>query len=92
MIKFYYHHIKSIEDCYIVVDSFGLVGNKVNEKMKTNTMVFVSPDFIGYWSEGYSLLMLLPLKNTNSINYFIRKYPNFQWDDYQIERTKRWKD
>lgn len=99
MIVFKYE-VMSVKDCHTILNGMKIPGQERHEDPDPENEKPGQSKIIGVW-EGYEFIAvfypedkqmeLYPIKNTNSINYFIHRYPELDWDTWKQVRTKRWK-
>lgn len=83
----------SVDDCRKIINGMDLPGGEFAADSKESEdydVVYGSEDFLGVFNREDSMLELYGTKNTNSINYYIKRFPNLDWDSWQLVRTKRW--
>lgn len=91
MIVFKYKVAANIEVCHLALDEMKVPGNLTNEPIdEHSTIVWSGDDFIAIHYSDTQTMELYGTKNTNSIQYYNKRYPNIQYDDAQVVKTKRW--
>jgi len=71
-------------------------GEFINKRIDdVQTLVFVNHDFQVVFIrnkdfEDFGDLELYGMKNTNSVNYYVRKFPSLANLESHVVRTKRW--
>lgn len=92
MIVFKYE-VKTVKDCHLILDGMNIPGEKHESEPLDehgSKIVWKGDKFIGLLHPDSGKMELYPTKNTNSINYFIHRYQDLDWDTWALVKTKRW--
>jgi len=87
----YTANVSDLSVCHRVIESMDIPGEPVNETIDDKgTVVWQGKEFIGIHYSDTMTLELYGTKNTNSVQYYEKRYPNLDWDDVVKVKTKRW--
>ncbi len=90
MIVFKYE-VGTVADCHLILNGMNIPGRAIEVSMNEDTKaVWESDEFIGLFNEDNGAMELYGTKNTNSINFFINRYKDLDWDTWYLVKTKRW--
>lgn len=91
MIIFKYK-VSNVDQCRLLMELMELPGYYTGNKESEDKFVKVweGNEFIGLFNREDDLYELYATKNTNSINYFLKRYPKLEYDDVMKIPTKRW--
>ena len=92
MIVFKYDaNVQDMTECHEVLKSMEIPGEPDNEIIDENgTVVWKGDKFIGIYYADTKTLELYGIKNTNSVQYYKKRYPMLKWDEAIKVKTKRW--
>lgn len=91
MIVFKYDNIMEPESAHLHLGSMDIPGEACNEDMRDDMKcVWRGDKFLALYYPSENTLELYGTKNTNSINFYIMKYPSLDWDSWHKVQTKRW--
>ena len=95
MIVFNYKQIHDVDACHFVIRNMRIPGEPrctpLQETDKGQTLLVWRDDkFMALFYPAENVMELYPTKNTNSVNYFIARYPELDWDTWHQIKTKRW--
>jgi hypothetical protein len=93
MIIFQYQlHNTDVELCQKLISSMEIPGAPINEEMSdVSKVIWEHKDFIAIQHTDTMKLELYGTKNTNSVKYYMARYPLLEYDDVKVVKTKRWK-
>jgi hypothetical protein len=86
----------SVKDCQDIINGMELPDGEFKPQEDNHTeedgfyIVYGSPDFLSVFNEKDNMMELYGTKNTNSVNYYIKRFSKLDWDTWQVVRTKRW--
>lgn len=92
MIVFKYE-VSTVDGCHLILDGLNIPGEKhESEELdhQGSRIVWKGDKFVGLFHPKENKMELYPTKNTNSINHFIHRYPDLDWDTWALVKTKRW--
>ncbi len=95
MIVFKYD-VGSVKGCHTILNGMKIPGQERHEDPDAEDSdasiigVWEGNEFIAVFYPEDQQMELYPFKNTNSINFFIHRYPELDWDTWKQVRTKRW--
>lgn len=76
---------------HLVLSNMGLPGEKCDKLMKDDMKcVWKGEEFLALYYPTENVMELYGTKNTNSINFYINRYENLEWDSWHKVKTKRW--
>jgi len=92
MIVFKYKaNVSTLSVCHRVLESMDIPGNPIEEQLDEHgTIVWKGKEFIGIHYSDTMTMELYGTKNTNSVQYYEKRYPNLEWDEVVKVKTKRW--
>ena len=92
MIVFRYRVAETPEVCHLALDQMGIPGVIANEELdEHSTIVWKDDKFIAIHYSDTQTMELYGTKNTNSLQYYEKRYPKLEFDEVQHVKTKRWK-
>ncbi len=92
MIVFKYE-VNTVNDCHLILDGMNIPGEKhESEELdeQGSKIVWKGDKFIGLFHPEEKKMELYGTKNTNSINFYINRYKDIDWDTWYQVKTKRW--
>ena len=93
MVVFFYYPVKTPQDGQCLLEEMDIPGEAIIDEFgdkNEKCIIWKDEQFIAiHYKEEHSM-ELYPTKNTNSIAYFEKRFPNLRWDRKQVFKTKRW--
>ena len=93
MVVFKFRSAFSLEQCQQALQEMEIPGKPIKERLSEDddsTIVWKDDKFIGIHYGDTQTMELYATKNTNSVQYFEKRYPKLEYDRVQLVKTKRW--
>lgn len=93
MVVFKFRSAGSIQLCHEALVSMDIPGEMIHEVLSEedeSTIIWKGDRFIAIHYGDTQTMELYGTKNTNSIEYYHKRYPKLDYDRVQLVRTKRW--
>ena len=93
MIAFKYKTIEDVEWAHFLLKRMDIPGETIEEPMDDEgkaVVVWQGDKFIAIFHPKEQTLVLYGTKATNSVNFYIMRYPLLEWDTWHLIKTKRW--